>query len=140
MCDKHITMRYLNEVGFKMNMNANDRKLITRKGNDTKMILASAWLLLHGITDLLDQSTNGVIWINQKFMQDYTGCNSRQQNNSLLNQLGDIIEAEYHASWYDETIDDRRLFGYVVKFTETGKDRLENPEKYYERRLLNAKK
>lgn len=111
-------------------------KFIGRANDKTKSIgnKNSKFLLAH-IADRIKRSKTGVIFIDHDEISEITECRS-DQNLNLIKQLIDIFNFEYHRFIVFEG--QKRCYGYTVKYTNDGIERINNPELFYPE-LLNKK-
>jgi len=104
-------------------------KFIGRANYKTKSIgnKNTKFLLAH-IADRINRSKTGIIFINHDEISEITEAR-RRQNTNIIDQLTDIFNFEYHRFIIFEG--SRKYYGYTVKYTDDGIDRINNPEIFY---------
>jgi hypothetical protein len=85
--------------------------------------------LLTAIADKIKNSKNGEIFIDHDWISTITDCKT-DQNTKIMGQLTDILDFKYHRCIVFEG--KKRHYGLIVKFTSDGKERLMNPELFYD--------
>ena len=104
-----------------------DAKFVTR-ANDRSKTLGNKVVrfLLATIVEMLMRDREKTIFIDHEFISSITDCKT-EQNRNLLNQLTDILDFEYRRSVNFRG--QRKFYGYIVKFTQDGQKRVEEPRK-----------
>lgn len=85
--------------------------------------------LLTAIADKIKNSKNEEIFIDHDWISTITDCKT-DQNTKIMGQLADILDFKYHRCIVFES--KKRHYGLIVKFTSDGKERLINPELFYD--------
>ena len=85
--------------------------------------------LLTAIADKIKNSKNGEIFIDHDWISTITDCKT-DQNTKIMGQLTDILDFKYHRCIVFKG--KKRHYGLIVKFTSDGKERLMNPELFYD--------
>lgn len=85
--------------------------------------------LLTAIADKIKNSKNGEIFIDHDWISTITDCKT-DQNTKIMGQLADILDFKYHRCIVFKG--KKRHYGLIVKFTSDGKERLMNPELFYD--------
>lgn len=105
-------------------------KFITRANDPTKTIgNKQSKTLLASLAEKLLASKEGVIFVDHDYISSITDCQP-EQNGNILKQLADILDYEYHRSIIFEGR--RRHYGLIIKFTDDGIKRVQNPELFYD--------
>lgn len=104
-------------------------KFIGRANDPTKCIgNKNSKFLLANIADQINRSKTGIIFIDHDWISEITDCLT-DQNLNLLKQLSDIFYFEYHRFLIFEG--EKKCYGYTVRYTEDGIERINNPELFY---------
>jgi len=104
-------------------------KFIGRANDPTKCIgNKNSKFLLANIADQINRSKTGVIFIDHDWISEITDCLT-DQNLNLLKQLSDIFHFDYHRFIIFEG--EKKCYGYTVKYTDDGIERINNPELFY---------
>lgn len=105
-------------------------KFIIRANDPTKTIgNKQSKTLLASLAEKLLASKEGVIFVDHDYISSITDCQP-EQNGNILKQLADILDYKYHRSIIFEGR--RRNYGLIIKFTDDGIKRLQNPELFYD--------
>lgn len=105
-------------------------KFITRANDPTKTIgNKQSKTLLASLAEKLLASKERVIFVDHDYISSITDCQP-EQNGNILKQLADILDYEYHRSIIFEGR--RRNYGLIIKFTDDGIKRVQNPELFYD--------
>jgi hypothetical protein len=105
-----------------------DLKCATRADDRSKLLSINARVLLADFVEKLQAKKSKIICVNQEYISGVTGKKTTQ-NKSLLKQLKDFFNYEYHSKYMDEG--KRRNYVYVVEFTEDGELRATRPDLFY---------
>lgn len=104
-------------------------KFIGRANDPTKCIgNKNSKFLLANIADQINRSKTGIIFIDHDWISEITDCLT-DQNLNLLKQLSDIFHFDYHRFIIFEG--EKKCYGYTVKYTDDGIERINNPELFY---------
>jgi hypothetical protein len=106
-----------------------DLSYITRSNDPSKYISLKAEKVLANLVKMISKNRYKEEFVDHGFLSDLTRVRSSAQNINILTQLADIIDYEYHNCINFQG--KRKVYGYVVKFTEDGEKRVTNPELFY---------
>ncbi|MCA9385746.1 hypothetical protein KC717_03800 [Candidatus Dojkabacteria bacterium] len=111
-------------------------KFIGRANDPTKCIgNKNTKILLANIADQINRSKTGIIFIDHDWISEITEAR-RRQNTNIIDELTDIFHFDYHRFIIFEG--EKKCYGYTVKYTDDGIERINNPELFYPE-LFNKK-
>ncbi len=106
-----------------------DLGIITRADTLNKPLHVKARILLTNLIQMLNNSKHSEIFIDHDWMKSINEVTSSVQNKRILAQLKDILEFKYHNFIKFHGVN--KMYGYVVKFTKDGQERINNPTSFY---------
>jgi hypothetical protein len=106
-----------------------DLQYITRPNDTKKRISLKARNLLTNLLQMILKNPHKEEFVDHTFLSQITEVCSSKQNARLLDQISDIIESTYHA--YIKFQGKSKTYGYVIKLTEDGYERVKNPVAFY---------
>ena len=106
-----------------------DSSIIKRANDSTKTLPMKARALLTNIARMINESPHKEIFIDHDYMKAINEIRSATQNKRIFAQLGDIFEYKYHHFIRFHGV--KKMYGYVVKFTKDGEQRILNPQSFY---------
>lgn len=107
-----------------------DLAYVTRADKPSAYLPLKGQMTLVNLANMILRNEEGEEFVDHNFLSSITRCYSNRQNANILAQLADIIDYKYYnCVTFQGT---RRVYGYVIKFTADGEQRIKNPEQFYD--------